>query len=251
MLSDAKARKMKPGDKPISDGAVRGLYLFPSATPGSGKWVLRFVSPLTGKRRDMGLGSYSAVSIRDARARALEARTLIENGGDPLEERRQREDDAKKLAKIPTFEEAARRHHADRAEGFRNKKHIDQWINTLDQYVFPRIGKRPVNELGPADFAACLKPIWLEKPETASRIKQRCDAGDGLVCGQRPYPGEPSPSGGQTASQAAGQKGARRTPTRIAVAITAGFLSRRPACWPTQHHQSHAGAPYPDGLQVR
>lgn len=176
MLSDAKARKIKSGDKPISDGAVTGLYLYPSATPGSGKWVLRFMSPLTGKRRDMGLGSYPAVSIRDARTRALQARTLIENGGDPLDERRQREDEAKRLAKIPTFEEAARRHHADRAEGFRNKKHIDQWINTLEQYVFPRIGKRPVNELGPSDFAACLKPIWLEKPETASRIKQRCDA---------------------------------------------------------------------------
>lgn len=176
MLSDAKARKTRPGDKPISDGAVRGLYLFPSSALGSGKWVLRFVSPLTGKRRDMGLGSYPAVSIRDARARALEARTLIENGGDPLDERRQREDETKRLAKIPTFEEAARAHHADRAEGFRNKKHIDQWINTLEQYVLPWIGKKPVNELGPADFAACLKPIWLEKPETASRIKQRCDA---------------------------------------------------------------------------
>jgi integrase len=46
----------------------------------------------------------------------------------------------------------------------------------LKASIFPRIGNRPVTELGPADFAACLKPIWLEKPETASRIKQRCDA---------------------------------------------------------------------------
>ncbi|WP_042775864.1 tyrosine-type recombinase/integrase [Sinorhizobium fredii] len=176
MLSDARARKLKPGDKPISDGAAKGLYLFPSAKPGSGKWVLRFVSPITGKRRDMGLGSYPAVTIREARTKAFAARSLIETGGDPLEERREREDEAKKRAKIPTFEDAARRHHGDRAEGFRNKKHIDQWINTLEQYVFPRIGETLVNALGPADFAVCLKPIWLEKPETASRIKQRCDA---------------------------------------------------------------------------
>lgn len=59
---------------------------------------------------------------------------------------------------------------------FRNKKHTDQWINTLEQYLFPRIGKKLVNELGPADFAACLEPIWLEKPETASRVRQRRDA---------------------------------------------------------------------------
>jgi integrase len=44
------------------------------------------------------------------------------------------------------------------------------------QYVFPTIGRIPVNELRPQDFANCLKPIWLVKPETASRIKQRCDA---------------------------------------------------------------------------
>lgn len=66
--------------------------------------------------------------------------------------------------------------HADLSEGFRNTKHRSQWINTLEAYIFPKLGKRPVNELGPADFARCLKPIWLTKPETASRIKQRCDA---------------------------------------------------------------------------
>lgn len=42
--------------------------------------------------------------------------------------------------------------------------------------MFPGLGKRPVNELGPADFAGCLEPIWLIKPETASRVRQRCDA---------------------------------------------------------------------------
>lgn len=176
MLSDARARKLKPSDKPVSDGTIKGLYLFPAPTPGGGKWILRFVSPVNGKRRDMGLGSYPAVSIRDARSKAFEARTAIESGVDPLEERRERRAEESKLAAIPTFEDAARRLHADLSVGFRNRKHSDQWINTLEQYVFPRIGKTLVNDLGPADFAACLKPIWLEKPETASRVKQRCDA---------------------------------------------------------------------------
>lgn len=176
MLSDARARKLKPGDKAISDGSMRGLYLFPSGSAGSGKWVLRFVSPVTGKRRDMGLGSYPAVSIRDARARAFEARSVIEDGSDPLEARRLRETEVQRLAAVPIFEDAARRLYADLAPGFRNRKHSDQWINTLQQYVFPAIGQTLVTALGPVDFAACLKPIWLEKPETASRVKQRCDA---------------------------------------------------------------------------
>lgn len=176
MLSDAKARKLNPNDKPVSDGTIVGLYLVPSSTAGSGKWILRFVSPMNGKRREMGLGSYPTTSIRDARAKAFEARVVIDDGKDPLELRRAQEQEIERLATVPTFADAARRHHADKAEGFRNKKHTDQWINTLEQYIFPRIGKTLVNELGPADFAACLKPIWLQKPETASRVRQRCDA---------------------------------------------------------------------------
>ncbi|WP_313199635.1 phage integrase central domain-containing protein [Rhizobium sp.] len=176
MLSDAKARKLKAGDKPVLDGTVKGLYLFPAQATGTGKWILRFVSPVTTKRRDMGLGTYPVVSIRDARTRAFEARLKLEDGIDPLEEKRSDAEEARKKASIPTFEEAARTVHADISAGFRNPKHKNQWINTLQASIFPALGRRPVNELGPADFAGCLKPIWLEKPETASRIKQRCDA---------------------------------------------------------------------------
>ncbi|MCS3744349.1 integrase [Rhizobium sp. BK661] len=136
---------------------------------------MRFVSPTSGKRREMGLGSYPNTTIRDARAKAFEARSVIDSGRDPLDTRRDRDRKAARLAAVPTFEKAARLHHADRAEGFRNRKHIDQWINTLERYVFPKIGKSLVNALGPTDFAACLKPIWLLKPDTASRIKQRCN----------------------------------------------------------------------------
>ncbi|WP_210163640.1 Arm DNA-binding domain-containing protein [Ciceribacter selenitireducens] len=74
MLSDAKARKLKPNDKPVSGGTIVGLYPVPSSTAGSGKWILRFVSPMNGKLREMGLGRYPTTSIRDARAKAFEAR---------------------------------------------------------------------------------------------------------------------------------------------------------------------------------
>ncbi|KRB50973.1 integrase [Rhizobium sp. Root708] len=176
MLSDAEARKLKPNGKPVADGSVVGLYLVPNATGGSGKWILRFMSPTNGKRREMGLGSYPSTSIRDARNRASEARGMIEDGGDPLDVRRERQRKITQLAAIPTFEKAAREHYADKVEGFRNRKHIHQWINTLERFIFPKIGRLPVNTLTPADFAACLKPIWLKKPDTASRVKQRCDA---------------------------------------------------------------------------
>jgi hypothetical protein len=56
ILSDTKARNIKPDDPQLADGGVTGLVLIPSRTKGRGKWVLRFVSPATGKRRNAGLG---------------------------------------------------------------------------------------------------------------------------------------------------------------------------------------------------
>ncbi len=176
MLSDARARKINAGDKPISDTSVRGLYLFPSSASGTGKWVLRYKSPETGKRRDMGLGIYPLVPIRDVRAKAFALRQQIEDGVDPLEQRRREQEALTKEAEIPTFEAAARAFHTDHAAGFRNAKHKDQWINTLAAEVFPRIGRARVDQLTAADFADCLRPIWLSKAETASRVRQRCDA---------------------------------------------------------------------------
>ncbi len=176
MLSDAKARRLKPGDKAMSDGVVRGLYLFPAKTYGTGKWILRFTSPETSRRRDMGLGRYPVVSLRKARDLAFEARKLIESGKDPIEERARQLATEKTKVSMPTFAEAAQSVHASLKEGFRNRKHSEQWINTLKQYIFPSIGNLHVSHLAAADFARALQPIWLQKPETASRVKQRCDA---------------------------------------------------------------------------
>lgn len=175
MLTDAKARKLKPREKSLSVGGVPGLYLHAGNTVGVGKFILRFVSPETGKRRDMGLGAYPTVSIAQARKSAFSARVLIENGVDPLAER-QRERSVQRLESSNlTFETAARRVYADIAPGFKNAKHSAQWINTLSKYAFPVIGDLEVNTLTTADFARLLKPIWLAKPETASRVRQRCE----------------------------------------------------------------------------
>jgi hypothetical protein len=68
-ITDTKARSIKLGDKPIADGNVPGLRLWPSKARGRdqawgyGKWILRFKSPVTNTRRDMGLGTYPLTSI--------------------------------------------------------------------------------------------------------------------------------------------------------------------------------------------
>ena len=77
---------------------------------------------------------------------------------------------------IPTVEIAARQVHQQLLPGWRNPKHGKQWISTLEQYAFPIIGRQPINTITPVHIASVLQPIWLEIPETATRVKQRLHA---------------------------------------------------------------------------
>jgi hypothetical protein len=74
------ARAKTPGY--FSDSG--GLYL-QVARAGSRSWLFRY--SLAGKRREMGLGPYPAISLAEARDRAREARSLAKGGRDPIEAR--------------------------------------------------------------------------------------------------------------------------------------------------------------------
>ncbi|HBI9849004.1 TPA: tyrosine-type recombinase/integrase [Escherichia coli] len=169
LLTDTKARHIKPDDKPISHGGVTGLTLHPSSTKGRGKWVLRYVSPVTQKRRNAGLGSYPEISIAEAAKLAQTMREQLSAGNDPLELKKA---ETTKVV-IPTFEEAARKVHAELLPGWRNKKHGKQWISTLEQYVFPTLGTVSLDAITPANVADVLRPSWMTIPETSGRVKQR------------------------------------------------------------------------------
>jgi hypothetical protein len=84
-LTDRQARALRPEDKPVFDGKVTGLFLSPVKT-GS-KWTFRFTSPVTGKRRDAGLGAYPEMTIADAREKALAMRKILDADRDPIGER--------------------------------------------------------------------------------------------------------------------------------------------------------------------
>ncbi|RQP34127.1 tyrosine-type recombinase/integrase [Burkholderia ubonensis] len=174
MLTDKQARALKPGDKPVFDGKVTGLLLTPSQS--GCKWTLRFTSPVTGKRRDAGLGTYPETSIAEAREKALAMRKLIDSGEDPIDQRNREREAAAAAAAALTFEKAARQVHQDLKPGWKNEKHAAQWISTLETYVFPKLGNRKLDAISPGDCADVLRPIWLTKAETASRTRQRMHA---------------------------------------------------------------------------
>ncbi len=142
-------------------GDGEGLYLRVGPTLAK-SWILRTV--VHGKRRELGLGSASLVSLAEAREDARKYRKIARRGGDP--------DTIRKRESL-TFEEAARKVHANLLPTWRSERHAEIWLTSLERYAFPHFGSRPIHTLGTADVLAALSPIWTEKHDTARRIKQR------------------------------------------------------------------------------
>lgn len=131
----------------------------------SGRWVLRVQS--NGRRREIGLGSLKNVSLADARDAAFVMRKKIAQGIDPVAERKQ------ERQVIPTFRKAAELVHEEREKAWKNGKHQNQWLATLRTYAFPKLGDLLVGDIEGPLIRDVLAPIWLAKPETARRVRQR------------------------------------------------------------------------------
>jgi integrase len=160
-LSSLKINSLKTPGR-YCDG--NGLYLVVEPS-GAKRWLLRVV--VHGRRRDLGLGSTRLVPLAEAREKARHYRKMAREGGDPAAAKR------KDQLAIPTFKEGAQRVHAEHSKAWRNSKHNAQWISTLDRYAFPVIGSRRVDQIDASDILRVLGPIWLDRPETARRVRQR------------------------------------------------------------------------------
>lgn len=155
-------------------GGVAGLYL-QVAKGGSRSWILR--ATIGSKRRDIGLGGYPDVTLSQARDMAREARARIREGIDVIAEREAaRQALIAAQAKRLTFADAARAKHASIISEFRNVKHRADWLSSLERYAFPVIGEMDVADIETAHVLAVLRPIWEEKTETATRVRQRMEA---------------------------------------------------------------------------
>ena len=172
-MDKLNALSAKTLSKPGRHRAGDGLYLNVSPS-GSKSWVQRIV--IHGRRRDIGLGPYPAVSLADARDMARDNRSAVAQGRDPVAEKREaRQTGLGSAPSIPTFSEAAARVIELRRPTWSNPRHAAQWENTLAAYAHPVIGNKTVDSITPADAMAVLTPIWTTKPETASRVRQRME----------------------------------------------------------------------------
>lgn len=153
------------GAKAISDpgmyGDGEGLWLR-VANGGSKSWVLRVA--VHGKRREYGLGSLKWVTLAEAREMAREMRKAARMGGVP---------ETVRTRQTFTLAEAAYKVHEAQLPTWKNAKHAETWIRSLEIHVLPRIGSRVIESIGSSEILEVLGPIWTKKPETARRILQR------------------------------------------------------------------------------
>ncbi len=153
------------------------LYLF---IRGASKgWVFRYTSP-GGTRRNMGLGSFPAVSLATARKEAAKLREQVKNPldrKDPIAEgQAKRQRAIIEAAKRITFAQASEAYISAKAPEWKNAKHAAQWGATLATYAHPVFGALPVAAIDTALVVKALEPIWTEKNETASRLRGRIES---------------------------------------------------------------------------
>jgi len=155
----------KPGRHADGDG----LY-FRTIGAGRAYWAYRYHS--AGKTREMSLGSWPNVSLKEARAKHAKLRAAVLEHLDPLASKR-----AVKEAGngTPTFGEMAAAYIQKHAISWRSPKHKQQWTMTLTKYC-SAISNVPVDKVDDKAVLRVLEPIWDIIPETASRLRARIEA---------------------------------------------------------------------------
>lgn len=157
------------------DGDGLRLLIKPN---GKKYWVLRF--QLAGKRREMGLGTYPAVGLKEARQNSSDKRRLLRDGVDPLQARddertAQQAAEQQRKSKSITFKDVSDDYIEAHRSGWKNVKHAQQWTNTLATYAAPIIGDLATSQITTEHLLEILKPIWASKAETASRVRNRIE----------------------------------------------------------------------------
>jgi len=156
-----KAALVNPGTYQDGDG----LFLKVDKRGGA-SWTLRLQRD--GKRQDIGLGSAKQLSLAEARDKASGYRKAVKiDRRDILAEKK---DEA--AAKV-TFIAAARQYHSENEAGWKSAVYSRQWLASLENYAFPKLGEMPTGGITAADIITVLTPIWQDIPETARQVRNR------------------------------------------------------------------------------
>jgi hypothetical protein len=147
-LTELQVRNAKPKSV-LGDGG--GLFLRNRC------WVFRYTSPVTGKERDLSIGS--ALSLKEAREKAVEYRKVLASKVDPhdhLAERRQA--DKATRAKNVSFGEVAEKWMDAKLADRKSPKNQRAIRKAIENYTKPLTGE-PMTAINSLMIAECLKPL--------------------------------------------------------------------------------------------
>jgi integrase len=169
-MTDMAIKRLNIAGRYTDDQTV-GLHLW--VKPNLQKyWIFRYTHG--NKRHGISLGAYPNIRLKQARVRATEARDKVNRGNCPLSEKKASQAKAAPSTS-PLFAEFALAYIETMKPKWRNLKHADQWVSTVKTYAFPYVGSKRLDEIDTPDIQSILMPIWLTKPETASRLRGRLE----------------------------------------------------------------------------
>ena len=167
------AKKVVRAKTPGRIHDAHGLYL-QIRNANNKSWLLRFERG--GVERWLGLGPVHVFSLKEARERARKARQLLADGIDPIEHKRtEKAKLAAEKAKTLTFAEATQRYFDQHEKGWRNRKHREQFLSTVQIYAHPVLGSMSVADIDTAAVLRAIEPHWLTKTETMNRVRGRIE----------------------------------------------------------------------------
>ena len=134
-----------------------------------GKWVL-YVT-VHGRRREMGLGAYPQVSLKEAREEAQKWRAVVRKGLDPIKERQRDRREAERNMHL--MSDIAHDAFEARKAELKGDGKAGRWFSPLELHVLPKLGKVPVADIDQIDIRDTLSPIWHEKADTARKAMNR------------------------------------------------------------------------------
>ena len=163
-LTNLKVDKAKPKEKQYKLADERGMYLL--IHPKGGKWW-RLDYRFQGKRKTLSLGTVPDVSLKEARKKRDEARSILEDGADPSYYRA-----SAKAFGEDSFEAVAREWF-EKFRGQWAQSHAVKTLGRLEKDLLPWVGSRPIDAIEPPELLRVIRRVEHRGAlDTAHRIQQ-------------------------------------------------------------------------------
>ena len=168
MLTDAQCRNATcPADKKQARFADSGGMYLQVSPAGSKRWFLKY--RVTGKEKQLALGSYPSMTLTAARKARDAAKLQKAAGSDPVQ--------ARKIEKLKsarpdgdTFKAVALEWYGKQAPQW-SASHAERSLRQLERDLFPWIGSRAMADIHPMELLAALQKVEERGAvETADRV---------------------------------------------------------------------------------